>query len=359
MQATEPDGPMTDQLLDDAAGTAADTEFTTADTEFMTLAEPFRREILAHCYRMSGSLHDAEDLVQETYLRAWRGYDGFDGRASLRTWLHRIATNVCLTALDGRKRRPLPTGLGAPGSDPTADLVERKEVPWLEPLPGPYTDDGRVDDPTDPATIVASRDSVRLAFVAALQFLSARQRAVLLLRDVLQWRASEVAAALGTTVAAVNSLLQRARAQIRDAELADAELSEPDTSETRALVQKWVDGFEKYDIDSLVTMLTEDAIWEMPPFDGWYRGPAAIVSLIKHNCPAKGPGDQVLLPTVANGQPALGLYMRGADGVHRPFQLQVLDIIDGKVTHVTVFFADDTVALFERFGLPEVPEART
>lgn len=325
----------------------------------MGLAEPFRRELLAHCYRMSGSIHDAEDLVQETYLRAWRGYENFGGRSSLRTWLHRIATNVCLTALEGRNRRPLPTGLGAPSSDPTDDLVVQREVPWLEPIPGALTDDGHADDPTDPAAIVVSRDSIRLAFVAALQHLSARQRAVLLLRDVLQWRATEVAKALNTSTAAVNSLLQRARAQLRDAQVTRDDLAEPDSSETRALVQRWVEGFEKYDIDSLVEMLTADAIWEMPPFDGWYQGADAIVTLIKVNCPAKGPGDQILLPTVANGQPALGLYMRGEDGQHRPFHLQVLDIVDGQVVHVTAFFADDVPALFARFGLPEDPATRS
>lgn len=340
---------MSEQLLDQP------TDVTSAPTDFMELAEPFRRELLAHCYRMSGSLHDAEDLVQETYLRAWRGYPKFDGRASLRTWLHRIATNVCLTALEGRNRRPLPTGLGAPSSDPTDDLVTRPEVPWLEPFPGAP---GGTDDPSDPATIVASRDSIRLAFVAALQYLSARQRAVLLLREVLQWRATEVAEALGTSTAAVNSLLQRARAQMKDAQVRD-DLAEPDSAETKALLQRWVEGFETYDIDSLVNMLTEDAIWEMPPFDGWYRGADAIVSLIKVNCPAEGPGDQVLLPTVANGQPALGLYMRGEDGRHHPFQLQVLDVVDGRVAHATAFFSDDTTGLFARFGLPEFPTART
>ncbi|MEE2030639.1 sigma-70 family RNA polymerase sigma factor [Rhodococcus chondri] len=348
---------MTEQLLDNqlpgSAGIGGE------QAEFMGLAEPFRRELLAHCYRMSGSIHDAEDLVQETYLRAWRGYENFGGRSSLRTWLHRIATNVCLTALEGRNRRPLPTGLGAPSSDPTDDLVVRREVPWLEPIPGAFTDDGHTDDPTDPAAIVVSRDAIRLAFIAALQHLSARQRAVLLLRDVLQWRATEVAKALNTSTAAVNSLLQRARAQLRDARVTSDDLAEPDSSETRALVQRWVEGFEKYDIDSLVEMLTEDAIWEMPPFDGWYQGAGTIVTLIKVNCPAKGPGDQILLPTVANGQPALGLYMRGDDGQHHPFQLQVLDIVEGRVVHVTAFFDDDLPALFARFGLPEDPATRS
>ncbi len=173
--------------------------------DFLAQAEPYRRELLAHCYRMTGSLHDAEDLVQETFLRAWKSYDRFEGKSSVRTWLHRIATNTSLTALEGRQRRPLPTGLGAPSSNPTDELVERSEVPWLEPLP---------DDASDPSVIVGSRESVRLAFVAALQHLSPRQRAVLLLRDVLQWRAAEVAEAIDTSVAAVNSLLQRARAQL-------------------------------------------------------------------------------------------------------------------------------------------------
>jgi len=179
-----------------------------SDRDFSTHAEPYRRELLAHCYRMTGSLHDAEDLVQETLLRAWKAYDRFEGKSSMRTWLHRIATNTCLTALEGRQRRPLPTGLGTSSSEPTAELVERREVPWLEPLPE------LTDDPADPSVIVGSRESVRLAFVAALQHLSARQRAVLLLRDVLQWKAAEVAEAIGATTVAVNSLLQRARTQL-------------------------------------------------------------------------------------------------------------------------------------------------
>ena len=172
-------------------------------SDFSTHAEPYRRELLAHCYRMTGSLHDAEDLVQETFLRAWKSYNRFEGKSSIRTWLHRIATNTCLTALDGRQRRPLPAGLGGSSSDPTAELVERREVPWLEPLPD------LADDPADPSVIVGSRESVRLAFVAALQHLSPRQRAVLLLRDVLQWKSAEVAEAVGSTTVAVNSSTSR------------------------------------------------------------------------------------------------------------------------------------------------------
>jgi RNA polymerase sigma-70 factor, ECF subfamily len=167
------------------------------DDDFLAQAEPHRRELLAHCYRMTGSLHDAEDLVQETYLRAWKAFDGFKGQSSLRTWLYRIATNTCLTALQGRQRRPLPSGLGTPSSDPGGELVERAEVPWLEPLPELH------EDPADPSVIVGSRESVRLAFVAALQHLSPRQRAVLVMREVLQWKAAEVADAIGTSTAAI------------------------------------------------------------------------------------------------------------------------------------------------------------
>ncbi|QBJ96145.1 sigma-70 family RNA polymerase sigma factor [Rhodococcus sp. ABRD24] len=321
------------------------------DSEFLTAADPYRRELLAHCYRMMGSIHDAEDLLQETLLRGWRGYDSFDGRSSIRTWLHRIATNACLTALEGRGRRPLPTGLGASSSDPSDDLVERGEIPWLEPIPDSmvWGESGRADDP---AAIVAGRESVRLAFIAALQHLSARQRAVLVLREVLQWKAAEVADALGTSTAAVNSLLQRARAQLSEAMPDPDVLVEPESEDTRELLRRYVDGFEKYDIDGLVEMFTRDAVWEMPPFVGWYVGGSDIARLIKEKCPAQGAGDMRLLPTSANAQPALGLYMRGADGIHRPFQLHVLDVTDRGVAHVTCFF--DT-GLFKTFGLPPHP----
>src|SRR5258708_36310720 len=197
-----------------------------SEDAFLADAQRYRRELLAHCYRMTGSLHDAEDLVQETYLRAWKSYKNFQGKSSVRTWLYRIATNTCLTALDSRQRRPLPAGLGAPSSDPVDDITARDEVPWLEPLPDQY------DDPTDPSTIVGSRESVRLAFVAALQHLSPRQRAVLVLREVLQWKAAEVADAIGTSTAAVNSLLQRARAQLEAVGPSeDEKLAEPDSPE--------------------------------------------------------------------------------------------------------------------------------
>jgi RNA polymerase sigma-70 factor, ECF subfamily len=316
-----------------------------AQDAFLADAQRYRRELLAHCYRMTGSLHDAEDLVQETYLRAWKSYSGFQGKSSVRTWLYRIATNTCLTALDGRQRRPLPTGLGAPSSDPTGELVERNEVPWLEPLPDQY------DDPKDPSTIVGSRESVRLAFIAALQHLSPRQRAVLVLRDVLQWKAAEVAEAIGTSTAAVNSLLQRARAQLDTVGPSeDDELAAPDSPETKDLLDRYIAAFEAYDIDALVQLFTSEAIWEMPPFDGWYRGPGAIGTLTREKCPAQVPGDMRFITTTANGQPAAALYMRNPEtGGHEAFQLHVLDVKPGGVSHVVAFL--DTT-LFAKFGLP-------
>ncbi len=311
--------------------------------DFSADAEPYRRELLAHCYRMTGSLHDAEDLVQETLLRAWKAYDRFEGKSSMRTWLHRIATNTCLSALEGRHRRPLPSGLGAPNSDPTADLVQRTEVPWLEPLPD------LTGDPADPSVIVGSRESVRLAFVAALQHLSPRQRAVLLLRDVLQWKAAEVAEAVGATTTAVNSLLQRARSQLETARpSADDRAAPPDSSEAQDLLARYIAAFEAYDIDRLVELLTAETIWEMPPYVGWYRGARDIITLIHQQCPAECSGDMRLIPLVANGQPAAAMYMRAGD-VHLPFQLQVLDVVGGRVSHV-VAFLDGT--LFTKFGLP-------
>ena len=318
------------------------------DDDFLAQAEPYRRELLAHCYRMTGSLHDAEDLVQETFLRAWKAYDRFEGKSSVRTWLHRIATNTCLTALEGRQRRPLPTGLGAPSSSPADELVERTEVPWLEPLPETLH-----DDPADPSVIVGSRESVRLAFVAALQHLSPRQRAVLVLRDVLQWRAAEVADAIGTSTAAVNSLLQRARAQL-DAvgPSQDDPLSPPDSPEAREQLARYISAFEDYDIERLVDMFTTEAVWEMPPFVGWYQGGQAIVELIHQKCPAEVAGDMRMLPLTANGQPAAAMYMRLPEtgGRHVPFQLHVLDVSPSGLSHVVAFL--DT-RLFAKFGLPE------
>jgi RNA polymerase sigma-70 factor, ECF subfamily len=317
------------------------------EEDFLRQADPYRRELLAHCYRMLGSVHDAEDLVQETYLRAWRSYHGFEGRSSLRTWLHRIATRACLTALEGRARRPLPTGLGAPNANPLDTLVEQPEVPWLEPIP-----DAMIGaDHSDPAAIVANRASVRLALIAALQHLPPRQRAVLILRDVLQWRAAEVAEAVGTTTTAVNSILQRARAQLDQLAPNEDEVVEPTDAGQRDLLDRYVTAFENKDITAIVELFTKDAVWEMPPFAGWYQGPADIGQLIATHCPGDGPGDMKLIPTQANGQPAFGLYMRIEDGTYRPFNLPVLTLGAEGVTHVSAFF---DLSLFATFGLPDM-----
>ncbi len=315
-----------------------------AAAEFLPLAEPYRRELLAHCYRMLGSVHDAEDLVQETYLRAWRSYDRFEGRSSLRTWLYRIATNACLTALQTRSRRPLPSGLGASAADPDGELAEQPEVPWLEPVPDVLAGAW----PADPASIVTSRESIRLAFIAALQYLPPRQRAVLVLREVLNWRAAEVADLLGTTTAAVNSMLQRARAQISQVAPDEEAVNEPGTAAQRQLLDRYVAAFEKYDVAALVTLFSDDVVWEMPPFTGWYQSPQSVGRLIASKCPASGPGDLRMIEVRANGQPGFGMYMRDG-GEYRAFHLDVLHVTASAVDHVTAFF--DT-SLFAVFGLP-------
>lgn len=313
----------------------------TDNEEFLRQADPLRRELIAHCYRMLGSVHDAEDLVQETYLRAWNAYDKFDGRASMRTWLYKIATNTCLTALDSRKRRPLPTGLGAPSADPADELATGNEVPWLEPIPDTMVG---ASLGADPAHVVTSRSSIRLALMAALQHLPPRQRAVLVLREVLQWKAAEVAEVLGTTTTAVNSMLQRAKAQLEQAGLKEEDLSEPSPSERQEILDRYVRAFEDYDVAAIVQLFTKDAVWEMPPFVGWYQGPVDITKLITTWCPAKRPGELQLVPTQANGQAAFGMYYKG-----EPFAIPVLTLEGDKVSHVSQFF---DLALFETFGLP-------
>jgi RNA polymerase sigma-70 factor, ECF subfamily len=312
--------------------------------DFLPLAEPYRRELLAHCYRMLGSVHDAEDLVQETYLRAWRAYDRFEGASSMRTWLYRIATNACLTALESRSRRPLPSGLGAPSADPDGTLVQQTDVPWLGPIP----DAMLAGTATDPATIVASKDSVRLALIAALQHLPPKQRAVLILCEVLRWPAAQVAEMLETTTAAVNSSLQRARAQLDVSAPSQDAVTGPQTPEQRDLLDRYVAAFESYDIDALVTLFSADAVWEMPPFTGWYETPAAIGRLISNACPAKRAGDLRLVRTAANGQPAYGMYLRG-DQAYQALQLHVLTLSTTGISHVAAFFDP---SMFSTFGLP-------
>lgn len=298
-------------------------------------ASRYRRELIAHCYRMTGSAQEAEDLVQETYLRAWRAYGSFEGRSSVRTWLYRIATNVCLTNLAGQRRRPLPTGLGTSDARAGDELVEDHEIPWLEPIP-------------DTAVAVTERDSIRLAFVAALQHLPARQRAVLVLRDVLRWSAKETAEVLATSPAAVNSALQRAHLQMKTAGVTENSVVTDLDHRRRQLLDAYVDAFWRKDIDAIVRLLAEDAEWEMPPFVAWYVGAENIGQLIATQCPG-GVNDMPMLETSANGQPAFGLYMAQPDGTFTPFQLHVLHLDGGKVAKVSAFF-DPT--LFARFGLP-------
>lgn len=319
----------------------------TDDDVFTTLVEPLRGELTAHCYRMLGSASDAEDLVQETYLRAWRAFAGFEGRSSVRTWMYRIATNACLTALESRQRRPLPTGLGQPATDADAALHPRPELAWLEPLPDRLVW-GAAE--ADPAAEVVSRESVRLAFVAALQHLTPPQRAVLILRDVLAWHADEVATLLGMSVAAANSSLQRARAQVAKLDPEGVPEPVPDGHAARLLAD-YVAAFESYDVARIVSLLSEDAVWEMPPYPGWYQGAENIGRLIRRHCPAERAGDQVMVATAANGRPALALYMRGPDGRHHAFQIQVPRLTGDGVSHVVAFF---DLELFRRFGLPEV-----
>src|SRR6187200_3473324 len=280
---------------------------TTELQDFDTLTQRYQRELLAHCYRMSGSVHEAEDLVQETFLRAWKASANFQGRSSVRTWLYRIATNVCLTNLEGRPRRPLPAGLGTPDQMAGDALEWDHEIAWLEPVP-------------DASVVVAERDSIRLAFVAALQHLPARQRAVLILRDVLRWSAAEVAEALDTTATAVNSALQRAHAQLADKNLTEDTVEVDLTDRQSEMLAAYVDAFWRKDIDAIVGLLTADAVWEMPPYKGWYVGAENIGRLIDSQCPGQV-HDMVMLPAAANGQPAYGLYMRTREGHFDPFHL--------------------------------------
>jgi RNA polymerase sigma-70 factor (ECF subfamily) len=317
--------------------------------DFGQLTDPFRDELLAHCYRMLGSVHDAEDQVQETLIRAWRSYGEFQGRSSLRTWLYRIATNACLRALENRSRRPLPSGLGGPADGPQAPLgAALPEVPWLQPIPDALF--GAV--PADPASIVASRAGMRLALIAALQHLPARQRAVLILRDVLGWRAAEAAELLGTTTIAVNSMLRRARAQLEQAAPAEGDIHEPADPGDRVLLDRYAAAFENADITALMRLLHDDAVFEMPPVPTWFTGREQIGRFLAARVFGE-PGDIRMIPTVANGQPAFASYLRGHDGGHRAHAIKVLTITGSRVARV-VSFGDP--GLFAVFSLPALLE---
>jgi RNA polymerase sigma-70 factor, ECF subfamily len=322
---------------DRTAGTVAPT------AELMPQLEAYRSELTGHCYRMLGSAFEAEDAVQETLVRAWRALDRFEGRSALRSWLYRIATNVCLDMLTSRQRRARPMDLGPASSAHETLGPGLPETAWIEPIP----DERVVPVGGDPADVAVARESIRLAFMAALQHLPPRQRAVLILREVLRWRASEVAELLETSVASVNSALQRARATLSQAQASDAR-PEPLDEENAALLARYVDAFERYDMDSLTSLLHADATWNMPPYDLWLQ----THDDIRHWCLGPGIGcrGSRLIPTMANGSPAFGQYKPSPSGGLDPWSVQVLEIADGQISGITFFL--DTERFFPLFGLP-------
>jgi|SRR5919109_743880 RNA polymerase sigma-70 factor (ECF subfamily) len=321
---------------------AADSPTATADIE--SALERFRGELTGYCYRMLGSTFEAEDAVQETLLRAWRAFDRFEGRAALRSWLYRIATNVCLTMLQGRQRRARPMDL-APAR--TADNPLGAALPedaWVEPIP----DERVVAADGDPAQVAETRESIRLAFVAALQHLPARQRAVLILREVLRWKAEEVAELLGTSVASVNSALQRARATLGSRALSAERRPEPMDDRKAALLARYVDAFERYDLDRLTSLLHRDATWSMPPYELWLQTHEDV----KRWCLGPGIGcrGSRLVATMANGSHAFGQYKPDPAGGYEPWALQVVEVSGDRISGITFFL--DTKRFFPLFGLP-------
>jgi RNA polymerase sigma-70 factor (ECF subfamily) len=305
--------------------------------------EIHRRELTGYCYRMLGSVFESDDAVQETMVRAWRNVDSFEGRSSLRSWLYRIATNVCLDMLRSRQRRALAMDLGPSSTAETFHGVTKPESAWITPIP----DSSVVPEDGDPAELTAARESIRLAFVTALQHLPARQRAVLILREVLRWQASEVAELLDTSVASVNSALQRARATLssRDTSHPDADVIEPGQQE---LLARYVDAFERYDISSLVTLLRDDATMSMPPYDFWLRGPEEMGRwFVGSGCGCRG---SRLLSTTANGCAAFGSYRRDEQGGHFAWAIQVIEVSGDRIVGHHNFL--DT-RLFAAFGLPD------
>jgi RNA polymerase sigma-70 factor, ECF subfamily len=306
--------------------------------------DKYRPELTGYCYRMLGSAADAEDAAQETLIRAWRGLDRFEGRSALRSWLYRIATNVCLDMLQGRNRRALPVDI-SPASPPI-EAALGDPLPassWVEPIP-----DGHVIAPgSDPADVAETRESIRLAFVAALQHLPARQRAVLILREVLRWQAAEVAELLESTVAAVNSALQRARSTLAKVDLGASRPLDGMAKEDKALLRRYVDAFERYDIESLVALLHEDATQLMPPYPMWLHGRDDIGRWLLG--PGIGCRGSRLVPIAANGSPALAQYRRSAAGGYAPFSIQTFEVSAGRITRLTHFV---DAGLFAGFGLP-------
>lgn len=317
--------------------------------DFAALADRYRPELLAHCYRMLGSVQDAEDQVQETLLRAWRSRNGFEGRSSLRTWLFRIATNACLRALENKERRPLPSGIGAPGDDPVSRVATpMHEVSWLEPFPDALLR----PESADPAAVASARSGLRLAMIAALQQLPVRQRTVLILRDVLGWRAAEAAEVLGVSATAVNSALQRAREQVRHSVPDADEIREPASPADRAVLDRYAAAIENADVTAIVELLHEDATFEMPPMPMWFRGKENIGLFLGAQV-LVSPGLFATVPVSANGQPAFAIYRRADDGIPRAEGIQVISLRNSLVAGVVTFL---DAGIFARFGLPlELP----
>jgi RNA polymerase sigma-70 factor (ECF subfamily) len=305
--------------------------------------EQHRAELTAFCYRMLGSV-DAEDAVQETFVRAWKGIDRFEGRSPLRSWLYRIATNVCFDMLEGRTRRARPMDLG-PAGEPVVENLRTPDQGWIEPMP-----DERVVPDGDPADVAVARETVRLAFVAALQHLPPKQRAVLILCEVLRWQASEVAELLDTSVASVNSALQRARATLESNNVEPSTTAPSVDAADAELLARYVEAFERYDMDALTSLIHEDATQSMPPFDLWLSGRDDILTWWVG--PGIGCRGSRVVPTVAaNGAPAFGQYKpNDAGDGYEPWALQVLEIEDGRIVELTFFL--DTETVFPRFGLP-------
>jgi len=306
--------------------------------------EQHRSELTAYCYRMLGSPFEAEDAVQETLVRAWRSLDRFEGRSALRSWLYRIATNVCLDMLNGRERRARPMDLGPAREPVESNLNTLPEVTWIEPVP-----DSVLAPEGDPAEVAVAHETIRLAFVAALQHLPPRQRAVLILCEVLRWKAAEVAELLETSVASVNSALQRARATLDATDVAAEPATELDDSD-RELLARYVEAFEAYDIEALTSLIHEDATQSMPPYDLWLNGRDDIFEWWLG--PGIGCRGSRVIPTVAaNGSPAFGQYKPSESGSgYEPWALQVLEVADGRIAELTFFL--DTERVFPLFGLP-------
>ena len=306
--------------------------------------EPYRAELTAYCYRMLGSPFDAEDAVQDAFVRAWRARARFEGRAAMRSWLYRIATNVCLDTLKGRERRARPMDLGPAVEPLESNLNARSAKEWIEPIP-----ENLIAPERDPADLAVERESIRLAFVAALQHLPARQRAVLILREVLRWEASEVAQLLDASVASVNSALQRARATLATSNVSLTDPVPPLTATDRAMLERYVTAFERYDMDALTSLIRHDATQSMPPYDMWLQGRDDIFAWWVG--PGNGCRGSIVIPTVsANGSPAFGQYKPSPQGGHEPWALQVLELEGGRIVELTFFL--DTARLFPLFGLP-------